>query len=78
MPMRRYFFVVVGHRCRAYDYRGRDLPTPENAYRLAELIALDYSIDERDEFAGCAVNVCSADGRELFSVPVQLSWRAAA
>ena len=47
-------------------------------YRLAELIALDYSIDEQDEFAGCAVNVCSADGHELFSVPVQLSWRVAA
>jgi len=76
--MRRYFFDVVGRQRCCYDYSGRDLPTPENAYQLAELIALDYSVGEDEEWIGCAINVCSADGREIFSVPVRPSWQAAA
>ncbi len=76
-PMRRYFFDIVGQQRRAYDYCGREFPTPQNAYQLAELIALDYSIDEKDEWVGC-INVRSAEGQEFFSVLVQSSWRAAA
>lgn len=81
--MRRYFFDLdfvdfVGQRRSRYDYSGRDFDKPENAYKLAELIALDYSIGEEDEWVGCLVNVRSAEGNELFSVPVQSSWRAAA
>lgn len=30
-----------------YDYSGREFPTQESAYQ-ADLIALDYSIDEKD------------------------------
>jgi hypothetical protein len=76
--MRRYFFDVIGQQGCAYDYRGRDFPTPEKLYQLAELIALDCSIEEEDEWCGCTVNVCSAEGHELFSIPVKSSCLAAA
>jgi len=76
--MRRYFFDVVGQESPAYDYHGRDLPALESAYRLAELIALDLAVKFEDEWLGCAINVRSVDGRELFSVPVQSSDLAAA
>jgi uncharacterized protein DUF6894 len=76
--MRRYFFDFVGQKRCAYDYNGRDLPTPENAYDLAELIALDLGIEEDDEWTGWSVNVRNAEGREFFSVPVQSSYLAAA
>jgi hypothetical protein len=54
------------------------LPTPEHAYELAELFALDLGIDEEDEWTGWSVNVRNAEGREFFSIPVQLSYLAAA
>jgi hypothetical protein len=78
LMMSRYFFDVVGAQRCEYDYRGRELPTLEKAYRLAELIALDYAIHAGDELTGFTINVRGADGREFFSVPVQSSYVAAA
>jgi hypothetical protein len=76
--MRRYFFDVVSQHYLHYDYRGRDFPAPERAYELAELIALDLAVDSDDERIGCLINVSTADGRKLFSVPVQPCCAAAA
>lgn len=75
--MRRYFFDVVGRRSQ-YDYRGHVLPTLEKARQLAELIALDFSVEEGDTWAGCKINVRSAEGCEFFSIPLQESCCAAA
>lgn len=76
--MRRYFFDVVGDRHLSYDHCGSVLPTLEKAFHLAELIALDRSIEEEGEWLGCNVKVRSAEGHELFSVPVRSSALAAA
>jgi hypothetical protein len=76
--MRRYFFDVVGRQRSEYDYHGRDLPTPENAYQLAELIALDLGIEHENQWIGWTVNVRTPEGRELFSIPVESSDLAAA
>jgi len=76
--MRRYFFDVVGAQRCEYDYRGRELPTLEKAYRLAELIALDYAVDAGDEWTGFNIKVRGAEGQEFFSVPVHASYVAAA
>jgi hypothetical protein len=46
--MRRYFFDLVGEERSEYDYRGRDLPSPESAYQFAELIAVDLAVDEQE------------------------------
>jgi hypothetical protein len=76
--MRRYFFDVVSGQCSSYDYRGREFPTPESAYELAELMALDLAIDTDDERDACSINVSTAEGRKLFSIPIQTGCLAAA
>ena len=67
----RYFFDFVGHERSELDYTGRILPTPKEAYDAAELMALDLLVRREDETIGWAVNVSSAEGRKLFSIPVQ-------
>ncbi len=61
-----------------YDYRGRDFSTPENAYELAQLIAIDCTMDPEDEWVGCSVVVRGVEGHEFFSIPLQSSYLAAA
>ena len=73
----RYFFDFVGHERSELDYTGLTLPTPEEAYDAAELMALDLLVRREDETIGWAVNVSSAEGRKLFSIPVQASYLAA-
>ena len=69
----RYFFDFVGHERSELDYTGRILPTPEEAYDAAEH-GLDLLVRREDETIGWAVNVSSAEGRKLFSIPVQASY----
>jgi hypothetical protein len=76
--MCRYFFDLVGEERSEYDYRGRDLPSPESAYDLAELIAVDLAVEEQEPWCGWAVKVRNTQGREVFSVPVQPGCLAAA
>lgn len=66
--MQRYFFDFVDRTCREFDYRGRDLPSAEDALRLAELIALDES--SHGEHIGWRVNVSDAAGKNYFSIEV--------
>ena len=68
-PMRRYFFDFVNPDQRQLDYQGQDLPTPERALRLAELIALDQAVTGP---VGWHVAVCDADGTEYCSVPIHI------
>lgn len=69
--MARYFFDLAGKQDCRHDFRGRELPTPEEAYRLAELIAVDLATGPEEQWVGWSVAVHGADGRELFSVPIQ-------
>jgi hypothetical protein len=68
--MARYFFDVVGEQRSELDYRGRFLPAPEDAFRIAELIALDLGMKSDDEWNGWSVTVRDALGSQFFSVPV--------
>ena len=76
--MRRYFFDVANEQRTEYDYSGRELPTPEHAYRLAELIALDLGVEADDQWDGWRIKVCGADYHQFFTIPVQSSCLAAA
>ena len=40
--MNKYFFDLVGDAGAQYDHRGRELASPEKAFQMAELIALDW------------------------------------
>jgi hypothetical protein len=50
----------------------------EKALATAELMAMDLAVKCENEPAELAVMVSSAEGRKLFSVPVQDSYLAAA
>jgi len=76
--MKRYFFDAVGQKRSEYDYCAHHFPTAEGAYRLAELIALDYAITDEKEWSGAAINVHNAEGQKLFSRPIQSCFSVAA
>jgi hypothetical protein len=68
--MTRYFFDLVGQQRHQYDLRGRELSTPEEARRVAELIALDLTAGPEEKWFGWSIKVHGADGRELFAMPI--------
>jgi hypothetical protein len=76
--MSRYFFDLVGKGLSQYDYSGRVLPAPESALHLAELIAVDLALEEEEPWYGWSVKVRNAEGREMFCVPVESGYLAAA
>ena len=76
--MARYFFDLVGQQGGRHDFRGRDLSTPEEAQRLAKLIAIDLATGPEEQWAGWSVAVRGADGRQLFTVPIQAPCLTAA
>jgi hypothetical protein len=67
--MKRYFFDLGNQGRSVYDHQGRDFETPDAAYQLAEMIALDLEIE--GEWAGWAVAVRSPEGESVFSIPVR-------
>lgn len=76
--MARYFFDLVGPQEGQHDFRGRELSTPEEAFRLAELIAIDLATGPEEQWVGWTVAVHGADGRELFTVLIQAPCLTAA
>jgi hypothetical protein len=76
--MERYFFDLVKRDRSELDYVGRVFATPEEAYDAAELMAFDLVVTQMDEMIGSAITVSIAEGRELFSIPVQACCLAAA
>ncbi len=71
--MKRCFFDIVSARSRSYDYRGRNYSSPEDAARAAELFALHLGCSETDDWIGSQVQVRTAAGDMLFSVPVVMA-----
>jgi len=69
--MTKYFFDLVGRDCAQYDYQGRVFSVPEQAFRMAELMALDLEMNGDGEWSGWSVTVRSVHGQQYFSVPVR-------
>jgi hypothetical protein len=69
--MNKYYFDLVGQHRSEYDYRGSVFSQPENAFRMAELMALDLGINPDGAWSGWAVKVRNAQGKQFFSVPVE-------
>jgi hypothetical protein len=70
--MTRYFFDIVNQQRCQHDVRGRELPTPGEAHRLAELIAIDLATGPEGQWTGWSVAVRGVDGIELFAVPIEV------
>jgi hypothetical protein len=75
--MNRNFFDVVGHERSELDYTGRMLPTAEEAYDAAEMMAFDLAVKRAEEMVGFEVAVSNADGHRVFSIPVKESYLTA-
>ena len=67
--MDEYSFALVGPQQSELDFRIGEFPSPERALQLAELIALDLSIESR--WSGWAIEVRNFYGRQLSSIPVR-------
>ena len=76
--MARYFFDLVSKQDCRYDFRGRELATSEEAFRLAELIAADLATGPEEQWVGWDVAVHGADGHDMFTVPIQAPCLTAA
>jgi hypothetical protein len=51
-------------------YTGRTSRTADEAYNVAELMALDLAVKHGGEVIGSKVTVSDTDGRKLFVIPV--------
>ena len=69
--MKRYFFDVVSQSRAEYDYQGCEFATPEKAFQLAELIALDLEVCPQDVAAESTIKVLDSHGRQFFSTRVR-------
>jgi len=47
--MCRYFFDLVSQKRREYDFRGREISSQEDAFQMAEIIALDLELESEGE-----------------------------
>ncbi len=71
--MERYFFDLVKRDRCELDCVGRVFTTAEQAHDAAELMAFDLVVTHMDEMIGSTITVSCAEGRKLFSIPVQAS-----
>jgi hypothetical protein len=76
--MTHYFFDVSVPGSIEHDYKGRYLPSFEQAQQLAELIAMDLGCTRTDGSATMEVQIRTASGTLLASVPIQLANAVAA
>jgi hypothetical protein len=70
--MTRYFFDVKNNASIEHDYKGRYLPSFEQAQQMAELIAMDLGCTRPDGSFDMEVQIRTAAGILLSSVPVKL------
>ena len=73
----RFRHFVIGRERSELDYTGRMLPTAEQAYDAAELMAFDLAVKRADEMIGSEVTVSNADVRKLLSIPVKETYLTA-
>ena len=70
--MTRSFFDVKCDASIEHDYKGRHLPSFDEAQQMAELIAMDLGFTRADGPFGMEVQIRNAAGALLALVPVKL------
>lgn len=68
-----FFFDVVSSQSRCFDYQGCNFSRSEDAAHRAELIAMDLGCSETTDWIGSHVQVRTAAGDMLFSIPVVIA-----
>ena len=74
--MMRYFFDYTTKDRALYDYKGDEFLSSKHAFEFAEATAQALKNNLRGEWAGWSVEVRSAEGRKLLSLPVDLAVAA--
>ena len=69
--MHQYCFALTNPLESECHLRVGEFPSPEKAFELAELIALELSIEADSQWAGWSVEVRSLQGERLFAAPVR-------
>jgi hypothetical protein len=66
----KYCFALTNPQHAESHVRVGEFPGAERAFELAEIMALELGIEVDGKWLGWTVEVRSAQGRKLFSVPV--------
>jgi hypothetical protein len=74
----RFFFDYTTKDRRLYDYQGDEFLSSQDAYEFAEATAQSLKNSLKGDWMGWAVEVRNAEGRILFSLPVDVSRPIAA
>ena len=69
--MTHYFFDVKVKTTIEHDYQGRHLPSLEHAQQIGELIAMDLGCTRVDGSIGMEVQIRTAAGSLVCSIPVK-------
>jgi hypothetical protein len=76
--MKRFFFDYTAKDRSLYDYQGDNFLSSKDAYEFAQATALSLKNSLAGDWMGWSVEVRNAEGRKLFSLPVDLASRMAA
>jgi hypothetical protein len=68
--MTRLFFDLVGPKTKSFDYHGRYCRDTDDAREHAQVLSLDLSCNDTEDWRGAQVEVRDDAGQRLFSVPV--------
>ena len=75
--MTRFFFDYRSTDQTLYDYRGQEFGSVQSASEFAQMIVDDLSFSLTSDWRGWSVEVRTAEGSRLLSLPVESSLRAA-
>jgi hypothetical protein len=76
--MVRYFFDYTTKGRSLYDFQGDDFLSSKDAYEFAQATAQSLKNSLAGDWLGWSVEVRNAEGRKLFSLPVDLAAPLAA
>jgi hypothetical protein len=76
--MMRFFFDYTAKDRSLYDYQGDVFLSSKDAYEFAQATAQSLKNSLASEWMGWSVEVRNAEGRKLFSLPVDLANTIAA
>jgi len=68
--MVRFFFDVVAGHSRRYDFHGRVLANGAEAKQVAELVVLDCTVSEDEDWTDGEVQVRDERGQCFISLPI--------
>jgi hypothetical protein len=70
--MSRFFFDIVARQTRRYDFHGQFLVNRAQAEQVAEMVVLDCTVSDDEDWTGGEVQVRDEDGSCILSVPIRL------